>query len=148
MEWNPILNNIVQVDSLEEENYLIYLNQEIDDYLLYERNYEAYLNYLEEPINNDTHLYQINNLIKQFEINNNLITNKYKLWKEVPNYVQNKILKIFEIKINNNEINLKNFENDDIFYSYLLKLTNIAYSLTEDIFTDDNEGTYVIMTLS
>lgn len=147
MEWNPILNNFVQVENLEEENYLINLNQEIDDYLRYERNYEDYLNYLEEPIDIDTHLHYINNLIKQFEMDNNLITIKYKKWHEVPNYVKNKILKIFEIKINNNEINLENFKNDKIYYSYLLKLTNIAYSLTEDIFPDDN-SIFVTLTLS
>lgn len=148
MEWNPIENVIENIENIEQENYLIALNQQINDHLIDERNYEVYINYLDEPIENEIFLEQINNLIKNFELNNNTILTKYERWNEVPDYIQTNIINIFMIRINNNEININDFRNDEIYYSYLIKMANINYSIEEILKTDDPNGVFITLTLS
>lgn len=93
MEWDPIENCLVQIYSIEEENYYISLNQQIDEHLKEELEYELYMKVLQINANN---LEEINDLIEYFENNNFKILKSYENWNEITDIIKEKVLNIFQ----------------------------------------------------
>lgn len=107
----------------EEEERMMNLDEEIDDY---ERWEEAYLEYVQENLDNNRITY-INKLIDNYRDGGN--SNNWKNWSEVSELYKLEIIKILLYQVHMNLCPDEIFHNDKAYYNYLLFLANVLRNL-------------------
>lgn len=107
----------------EEEQRMMYLDEQINDYNRWE---EAYQEYIQENLENNKLTY-INELIENYRGEGNC--NNWKNWSEVPVLYKLEISKILVYQTNMNLCPDEIFHNDKAYYNYQLFLANVLRNL-------------------
>ena len=121
MEWDPLQNEYVEIESSEHLEYLSKLNEEIQQHENYEQDYNDYLCSLME----DLELGNLHNLVQNARNIENIYTN----WNSVPHPLAYLTMKLFIYQLKYHfflQLNEINFQN---FYVYVLKLANIIFKV-------------------
>lgn len=135
MEWDPLLNSLVNVENAEYREYLRHLNHQIDQHINEEVNYEQYLNtLLREHDNYETKLQleKLNSEIELYEIfddDDSMVATTFRQLDEIPTHITLNVQSILEFRRKNNLLSnyLKN--DDNAYVSFILNIANIIHHI-------------------
>lgn len=121
MEWEPI-----EIDSVNNSDEEQEFDQEINEYIQWEDEYNLYISSLAEQ----QHLSYLNALVENYT--GNYTMQLWIKWSEVPVSLHLEIYKLLMYQIEQkkfNSISLKELNNDNAYYNYLLFLANVLYKV-------------------
>lgn len=148
MEWDPIQNMFIQPRNNEHFQILQQLNNEIDDHILFEEEYNEYLNSLFDG----TVLELLNKTFENFESDKEY--DIFQNWEDVSFSLQCEVFKLFNFRVTHNlEPEAKILKNLNKNNKYFLKIANILYKIDlyenlKNINLCNDSGTYVSLSLS